>query len=129
MQEEKVHASQMLFGSPEDFDAVSRQYREMLAAESLDFLGPITPQELKAARKKLGISQCQVAAITGYLVTRETITRIENGKKIPSIKNSAVIRMAFAYRLQDYSWAPIQGRGPRAKELVYKGGNHEQDKN
>ena len=120
---ERVHASQLTHGSEEDFADVSAQYQAKIQTESLDMDDPVTPDELKEVRKKLGFSQAHVAMVAGHLLTRESITRIENGRT-PCSKTSFIIRAAFAYRLKDFFWKDSLALGPRQKVLVYKGGDH-----
>ena len=54
---------------------------------------PMTPDDFKGARQKLGLDQAQAARVLGYGAPQR-ISEIESGKRSPS---DAVVRLMRAY--------------------------------
>ena len=73
------------------WDAVGRQHAAVCAA-----LGVMSPEQIIRARKKLGMTQEQLAAASGFGIA--SIRRWETGATVPNASSDRLLRIVLGLR-------------------------------
>lgn len=86
----RCEACEEEFYTPAQSKAVSRHARERAREE----FGLLFPEEIRALRERLGLTQAQFEALLG--VGRNTVVRWENGHVYPNAATNALLRLLEA---------------------------------